>query len=258
MVRYSPRWVPRRCGSQAGGVCRACRRRRIDRRVPGPRPRRLVPDAGENLCPFAASSAPTAALVQGSRLRRDRITDHPNPGGRPCVAMVRQCRSLDVNSWPRQLPPPGSPPSAAAPRTPTWSAVTGRWDQPRHPVGLLHRAVPTPMDIRSAGHLGVVRYVSDRRPGAEFMKAAADRTGIGGHASHRTGRRLPATSTGRERPPIGSVVSTRRPTCQARSELHNLAGGPADAPIYARRSTTNPPPTSSPARSRPASRAGSR
>ena len=142
-------------------------------------------------------------------------------------------------------------------RRPGSAAVTGRWDQPRHPCWTSRGRCP-PMDIRSAGHLGVVRYVSDRRPGAEFMKAAVDRTGIGGHASHRTGRRPLLPVRGRERPPIGSVVSTRASNMP--SAVWNCTTSPA-APLTlrsTRRSTTNPPPTSSPARSRPTSRAGSR
>lgn len=32
-------------------------------------------------------------------------------------------------------------------------------------------AVPSPSSIRAAGHIGAIRYVSDRRPGAEWMLA---------------------------------------------------------------------------------------
>ncbi len=31
--------------------------------------------------------------------------------------------------------------------------------------------VPSPQSIRAAGHIGAIRYVSDRRPGAEWMLA---------------------------------------------------------------------------------------
>ena len=99
--------------------------------------------------------------------------------------MVRQCRSLDVNSWPRAAATAGFsalgysaahadlglPPSQAAG---TSHGTLLDYSRRCHPDG--HPARPATW---------AWCYVSDRRPGAEFMKAnAVDRTGIGGHASH--------------------------------------------------------------------------
>ncbi|MGW4241873.1 DUF1906 domain-containing protein [Nocardia sp. NPDC004722] len=94
--------------------------------------------------------------------------------------------------------------------------------------------VPSPQSISDDGHLGVIRYVSDRRPGAEWM----------------AGKPLLAREVDALRAAGLSVVSCyqfgKGPTADWRGGLeaglrhaarglvlHKAAGGPDNAPIYA-------------------------
>ncbi len=95
-------------------------------------------------------------------------------------------------------------------------------------------AVPAAASIRAAGHTGVIRYVSDRRPGAEWM----------------LGKPLQAGEVDALRAAGLSIVSNyqfgKGPTADWRGgleagkqcadrglQLHRIAGGPDAAPIYA-------------------------
>ncbi|MFD6392768.1 DUF1906 domain-containing protein [Nocardia sp. NPDC060259] len=94
--------------------------------------------------------------------------------------------------------------------------------------------VPSAESIRAAGHIGVIRYVSDRRPGAEWME----------------GKPLLAAEVEDLRSAGMSIVSNyqfgKGPTADWRGgleagkqhaergwALHTAAGGPDTAPIYA-------------------------
>lgn len=94
--------------------------------------------------------------------------------------------------------------------------------------------VPAAAAIRAAGHAGAIRYVSDRRPGAEFM----------------TGKPLRASEVEALRAAGLAIVSNyqfgKGPTADWRGGLeagkrcadrgltiHRAAGGPDGAPIYA-------------------------
>ncbi|MGW0178486.1 DUF1906 domain-containing protein [Nocardia sp. NPDC003345] len=94
--------------------------------------------------------------------------------------------------------------------------------------------IPSAAAIRDAGHIGVIRYVSDRRPGAEWM----------------TGKPLGAGEVDALRAAGLSIVSCyqfgKGPTADWRGgleagkrhaarglELHRAAGGPENRPIYA-------------------------
>ncbi|MFT3900565.1 MAG: DUF1906 domain-containing protein [Gordonia sp. (in: high G+C Gram-positive bacteria)] len=96
------------------------------------------------------------------------------------------------------------------------------------------KAVPSPLAIKSAGHLGVVRYVSDRRPGAEFMKAkpltapeavSMRAAGLTVVSNYQFGKAKTADWLG------GYDAGVKH--AKRGLEIHNAAGGPADAPIYA-------------------------
>ncbi|MFT4199983.1 DUF1906 domain-containing protein [Gordonia sp. (in: high G+C Gram-positive bacteria)] len=96
------------------------------------------------------------------------------------------------------------------------------------------KAVPSPLAIRAAGHLGVVRYVSDRRPGAEFMKAkpltapeavTMRASGLTVVSNYQFGKGKTADWLG------GYDAGVKH--AKRGLELHTQAGGPADAPIYA-------------------------
>ncbi|MGW5450776.1 DUF1906 domain-containing protein [Nocardia sp. NPDC003979] len=94
--------------------------------------------------------------------------------------------------------------------------------------------VPSAAAIKAAGHIGVIRYVSDRRPGAEWM---AGKPLLPGEVEDLWAHGL-------------SIVSNyqfgKGPTADWRGgleagkqhaergwELHSAAGGPDTAPIYA-------------------------
>lgn len=95
-------------------------------------------------------------------------------------------------------------------------------------------AVPSPASIRSAGHIGAIRYVSDPRPGATWMGAKplteneADAL-IGGGlevvSCYQFGREETADWLG------GFEAGVRH--AKRGLELHRAAGGPEGRPIYA-------------------------
>ncbi|MCK8671220.1 DUF1906 domain-containing protein [Rhodococcus sp. HM1] len=94
--------------------------------------------------------------------------------------------------------------------------------------------VPSPQSIRAAGHIGAIRYVSDRRPGAEWMLAkpltedeATDLTdsGLEVVSCYQFGKA--DTADWRGGFDAGVEHATRG------LELHRAAGGPDDRPIYA-------------------------
>ncbi|QKT07828.1 DUF1906 domain-containing protein [Gordonia sp. X0973] len=96
------------------------------------------------------------------------------------------------------------------------------------------KSVPSPLAIRAAGHLGVVRYVSDRRPGAENMKAkpltAVESVemrafGLTVVSCYQYGKAKTADWLG------GFDAGVKH--AKRAVELHTEAGGPSDAPIYA-------------------------
>ncbi|WP_068163365.1 DUF1906 domain-containing protein [Rhodococcus phenolicus] len=94
--------------------------------------------------------------------------------------------------------------------------------------------VPSPQSIRAAGHIGAIRYVSDRRPGAEWMLAkplteseATDLTdsGLEVVSCYQFGKAETADWRG------GFDAGVKHATRGL--ELHRAAGGPDDRPIYA-------------------------
>lgn len=94
--------------------------------------------------------------------------------------------------------------------------------------------VPSAAEIRAAGHAGVIRYVSDRRPGAEWMAGkpllAAEVADLQEHglsivSCYQYGKAETADWRG------GMEAGKRH--AERGLELHLAAGGPADRPIYA-------------------------
>ena len=94
--------------------------------------------------------------------------------------------------------------------------------------------VPSAAAIAAAGHVGAIRYVSDRRPGAEWMTGkpmtAAEATALTGEglqvvSCYQFGKG--ATADWRGGYDAGVTHATRG------LELHTAAGGPANRPIYA-------------------------
>lgn len=92
---------------------------------------------------------------------------------------------------------------------------------------------PDPKAVAAAGHAGVIRYVSDRRPGAEYMtgkpllaaEAAAMRAaGLTVVSNYQFGKAETADWLGGY--PAGLQHGRRG------AALHTEAGGPAGAPIY--------------------------
>ncbi|MQY19834.1 DUF1906 domain-containing protein [Nocardia macrotermitis] len=94
--------------------------------------------------------------------------------------------------------------------------------------------VPSAAAIRSAGHTGAIRYVSQRRPGAEWMAAkplqareveALHAAGLTVVSNYQYGKGPTADwRGGRE---AGKQCADRG------LQLHKVAGGPDSAPIYA-------------------------
>ncbi|WP_216899437.1 DUF1906 domain-containing protein [Nocardia alni] len=114
-------------------------------------------------------------------------------------------------------------------------APTALADQP--PLGTLldySAAVPAAASIRAAGHAGVIRYVSDRRPGAEWMLGKPLRAdevdalrvaGLSIVSNYQYGKGPTADWR-------GGLEAGKR--CADRGlQLHRVAGGPDAAPIYA-------------------------
>ncbi len=94
--------------------------------------------------------------------------------------------------------------------------------------------IPSPEAIREAGHSGAVRYVSDRRPGAEWMigkpmlqdeASALTDAGLEVVSNYQYGKGDTSDWRG------GYAAGVRHATRGL--ELHTAAGGPADRPIYA-------------------------
>ncbi|MBH0775927.1 DUF1906 domain-containing protein [Nocardia bovistercoris] len=94
--------------------------------------------------------------------------------------------------------------------------------------------VPSARAIREAGHIGVIRYVSDRRPGAEWMAGkpllASEvddlrAAGLAIVSNYQYGKGATADWRG------GLEAGKRH--AQRGLELHRAAGGPDEAPIYA-------------------------
>lgn len=94
--------------------------------------------------------------------------------------------------------------------------------------------VPDPDAIRAAGHVGAIRYVSDRRPGAEWMigkpmladeASALTAAGLEVVSCYQFGKA--ATADWR-----GGLEAGKRHAARG-LELHRAAGGPEGRPIYA-------------------------
>lgn len=94
--------------------------------------------------------------------------------------------------------------------------------------------VPSPLGIRLAGHVGAIRYVSDRRPGAEWMlgkpvqfgeAAAMAAFGLQIVSCYQFGKGQTSDWRG------GYDAGIRH--AQRGLELHRAAGGPENCPIYA-------------------------
>ncbi|WP_067893063.1 DUF1906 domain-containing protein [Nocardia vaccinii] len=94
--------------------------------------------------------------------------------------------------------------------------------------------VPSAASIRSAGHAGAIRYVSERRPGAEWMAGkplrarevdALHEAGLTVVSNYQYGKGPTADWRG------GREAGKQ---CAGRGlHLHGAAGGPDSAPIYA-------------------------
>ncbi|WP_280233275.1 DUF1906 domain-containing protein [Nocardia cyriacigeorgica] len=94
--------------------------------------------------------------------------------------------------------------------------------------------VPSAAAIRDAGHIGVIRYVSDRRPGAEWMEGKPlraaevedlDSAGLAIVSCYQFGKGPTADWRG------GLEAGKRH--AERGLELHLAAGGPEGVPIYA-------------------------
>ncbi|MFE7799825.1 DUF1906 domain-containing protein [Nocardia sp. NPDC057440] len=94
--------------------------------------------------------------------------------------------------------------------------------------------VPSATAIRDAGHIGVIRYVSDRRPGAEWMEGKPllarevdqlHAAGLTIVSNYQYGKAQTADWRG------GLEAGKRHATRGL--ELHLAAGGPENRPIYA-------------------------
>ncbi|MFC4125570.1 DUF1906 domain-containing protein [Nocardia rhizosphaerae] len=94
--------------------------------------------------------------------------------------------------------------------------------------------VPAPAAIKAAGHIGVIRYVSDRRPGAEWMLGkplrAAEADELWAHglsivSNYQFGKGPTADWRG--------GLEGGKQHAERGWELHKAAGGPDTAPIYA-------------------------
>jgi hypothetical protein len=94
-------------------------------------------------------------------------------------------------------------------------------------------AVPSPSSIRAEGHIGAIRYVSDRRPGADWMGAkpltegeadALIDSGLEVVSCYQFGKGETSDWLGGYQ---AGLEHARRGL-----ELHRAAGGPDDRPIY--------------------------
>ncbi|GFG70206.1 DUF1906 domain-containing protein [Mycolicibacter senuensis] len=113
------------------------------------------------------------------------------------------------------------------------SATTARAE----PLGILldySAGVLTAEEIRAAGAVGAIRYVSDRRPGADWMLGkpiqpaeAHDlhQNGLAIVSCYQYGKQATADWLGGQEAGVDHA--------QRGAHLHAAAGGPDDAPIYA-------------------------
>ncbi|MFG1791691.1 DUF1906 domain-containing protein [Nocardia sp. NPDC049149] len=94
--------------------------------------------------------------------------------------------------------------------------------------------VPSAEAIRAAGHLGVIRYVSDRRPGAEWMAGKPllanevdqlHAAGLHIVSCYQFGKAATADWRG--------GMEAGKKHAQRGLDLHRAAGGPDGVPIYA-------------------------
>ncbi|MFC9440647.1 DUF1906 domain-containing protein [Nocardia sp. NPDC057030] len=94
--------------------------------------------------------------------------------------------------------------------------------------------VPSAESIRDAGHLGVIRYVSDRRPGAEWMEGKPLRANEVDelHAANLQIVSCYQFGKGPTADWRGGLEAGKR-HAQRGLDLHLAAGGPDDVPIYA-------------------------
>jgi len=131
--------------------------------------------------------------------------------------------------------------SAGAAAAATTAAVAGitapaAQGQQRRVLGTVvdySAGVPQASAVKAAGHMGAVRYVSDRRPGAEWMRgkpvtAAETRdykaNGLAVASVYQFGR---AETADWKRGALGAAAHA--PKAMA---LHTAAGGPTGRPIY--------------------------
>ncbi|WP_378733766.1 DUF1906 domain-containing protein [Nocardia brasiliensis] len=94
--------------------------------------------------------------------------------------------------------------------------------------------VPSAAAIRDAGHLGVIRYVSDRRPGAEWMEGKPLRASEVDQL-HAAGLNIVSCYQFGKGPTAdwrGGLEAGKK-HAQRGLELHYAAGGPDGVPIYA-------------------------
>jgi hypothetical protein len=94
--------------------------------------------------------------------------------------------------------------------------------------------VPAAAAIRDAGHIGVIRYVSDRRPGAEWMEGKPLRAREVDQL-HAAGLTIVSNYQFGKGPTAdwrGGLEAGRKHAARG-LELHLAAGGPEDRPIYA-------------------------
>ncbi|PXX68796.1 uncharacterized protein DUF1906 [Nocardia tenerifensis] len=94
--------------------------------------------------------------------------------------------------------------------------------------------VPSAESIRDAGHLGVIRYVSDRRPGAEWMAGKPLRANEVDQL-HEAGLQIVSCYQFGKGPTAdwrGGLEAGKK-HAQRGLDLHLAAGGPDNVPIYA-------------------------
>ncbi|MGN2636067.1 DUF1906 domain-containing protein [Nocardia takedensis] len=119
---------------------------------------------------------------------------------------------------------------AAVPSTAAPASAAGRLGTLLDYAG----GVPAAEAIRDAGHIGVIRYVSDRRPGAEWMEGKPLRAAEV-EALHEAGLTIVSNyqygkaDTADWR---GGLEAGKRHADRGLA-LHREAGGPDDVPIYA-------------------------
>ncbi|MBF6248668.1 DUF1906 domain-containing protein, partial [Nocardia elegans] len=125
--------------------------------------------------------------------------------------------------------------SAAAAALGVTASATPAAAAPRYGTLLDYAAgVPSAAAIREAGHAGVIRYVSDRRPGAEWMAGkpllageveALREQGLSIVSCYQFGKGPTADWRG--------GLEAGKKHAERGLELHLAAGGPDDSPIYA-------------------------